>query len=173
MTLRWMSSMGMIPMILSQMQLLSATSVCLNRCSSSFLHVLLAAHSDTFGRREGASLVLLSVLPVIPESGAQLNGRTEDGPTERPKGDEDDSLLVVAVPHGQASGQGFQAARLGGIIPQLSLSSCNLFDFLGGLSQLEVAFRGILMSSIALLVCEVLKSQSWLILHISWLFRAC
>ena len=51
-----------------------------------------------------------SVLPVIPESGAQLNrpsdGRTDDrargragGPAERPKGDEDDSLLVVAVPH--------------------------------------------------------------------------
>ena len=81
---------------------------CLIRCSSSFLHVLLAAHSN----REGASLVRLSVLPVIPESGAQLNGRT-GGPTERPKGDEDDSLLVVAVPHGQASDRHF---RLGGII---------------------------------------------------------
>ena len=57
-------------------------------------------------------MVLLSVLPVIPESGAQLNGQT-DRRTERPKGDEDDSLLVVAVPHGQASGQGFQAAEAG------------------------------------------------------------
>ena len=53
-------------------------------------------------------MVLLSVLPVIPESGAQLN-RPSDGRTERPKGDEDDSLLVVAVPHGQASRQGLQA----------------------------------------------------------------
>ena len=53
-----------------------------------------SAHSIPFGRRA----VRLSVLPVIPESGAQLNRRTE-----RPKGDEDDSLLVVAVPHGQDS----------------------------------------------------------------------
>ena len=53
-------------------------------------------------------MVLLSVLPVIPESGAQLN-RPSVRRTERPKGDEDDSLLVVAVPHGQASRQAFQA----------------------------------------------------------------